>query len=93
MAFLQSVTSLAPSIPITTGHEACVSEPHSHLAVFVQQSKARVGRLDFIQNVELKFVELMSLAFDKSPDDVLQLHIAYRFNAMKVRPSSRVLRP
>ena len=33
--------------------------------------------------MEYKFVELMSCQFDHSPDEVVQQHISYRYNAMK----------
>ncbi|GMI11396.1 hypothetical protein TrLO_g5156 [Triparma laevis f. longispina] len=36
----------------------CIKEPHSHLAVFVMKQDVD-ARLDFIQNMEYKFVELM----------------------------------
>ena len=44
------------------------------------------------QNMEYKFVELMSLQYTRSPEDVVQHQITYRYNAMKVRfsPSKRV---
>lgn len=64
----------------------CIKEPHNHLAVFViQQSPVRTGRLDFIQNMEYKFVELMSCHFEHSQDEVVQQQISYRYNAMKSR--------
>ena len=37
----------------------CIKEPHSHLAVFVIEREG-LARLDFIQNMEYKFVELLS---------------------------------
>lgn len=36
------------------------------------------------QNMEYKFVELMSLQYTRSPEDVVQHQITYRYNAMKV---------
>lgn len=41
--------------------DTCIREPHSHLAVFVMQRGGR-GHLDFIQNMEYKFVELVRAA-------------------------------
>lgn len=35
--------------------------------------------------MEYKFVELMSLQYTRSPEDVVQHQITYRYNAMKVR--------
>ncbi|CAN0024003.1 unnamed protein product, partial [Sphacelaria rigidula] len=60
----------------------CIKEPHSHLAVFVMQHDVN-ARLDFIQNMEYKFVELMSLQYARSPEDTVQYQITYRYNAMK----------
>ncbi|CAM9223061.1 unnamed protein product [Phaeothamnion confervicola] len=62
----------------------CIKEPHAHLAVLVMHHDAS-ARLDFIQNMEYKFVELMSLQFSRSPEDVVQHQITYRYNAMKSR--------
>lgn len=38
----------------------------------------------FEQNMEYKFVELMSLQYTRSPEDIVQHQITYRYNAMKV---------
>mmetsp|Transcript_42657 Transcript_42657/g.114211 ORF Transcript_42657/g.114211 Transcript_42657/m.114211 type:complete len:238 (-) Transcript_42657:5-718(-) len=68
---------------------SCIKEPHSHLAVFVMQHNAeeRAARLDFIQNMEYKFVELMSCQYEHTADEAVQQHISYRYNAMKSRLS------
>jgi len=64
----------------------CIKEPHSHLAVFTLQSTpTKSGRLEFIQNMEYKFVELLSCSFDASSEAVIQQHISFRYNAMKSR--------
>ena len=42
--------------------DRCVKEPHAHLAIFVMM-KDGSARLDFVQNVEYKFVELLSIKF------------------------------
>ena len=63
---------------------SCIKEPHSHLAVFVMQADGH-ARLDFIQNMDYKFVELLSCNFARSPEDVVQHQITYRYNAMKSR--------
>ena len=39
--------------------------------------------LDFIQNMEYKFVELMSCAFERSPEEITQQHISFRYNSIK----------
>lgn len=63
---------------------SCINEPHSNLAVFVMKQNG-CARLDFIQNMEYKFVELMSTDFVRSPEDMVQKLIAYRYNALKSR--------
>lgn len=62
----------------------CIREPHSHLAVYVMQQDT-TARLDFIQNLAHKFIELISLQFARSPEDLVQHHITYRYNALKSR--------
>lgn len=62
----------------------CIKEPQSHLAVFVMKQDVD-GRLDFIQNMEYKFVELMSCHFIRSPEDIVQHQITYRYNAIKCK--------
>lgn len=56
----------------------------SHLAVFVMQRDGQ-ARLDFIQNMSYKFVELLSCNFARSPDELVRQQITYRYNALKVR--------
>eukprot|EP00636_Phaeomonas_parva_P015715 CAMPEP_0118862648 /NCGR_PEP_ID=MMETSP1163-20130328/7776_1 /TAXON_ID=124430 /ORGANISM="Phaeomonas parva, Strain CCMP2877" /LENGTH=171 /DNA_ID=CAMNT_0006796571 /DNA_START=149 /DNA_END=661 /DNA_ORIENTATION=+ len=51
----------------------CIREPHNHLAVFVMQQDG-TARLDFIQNMEYKFVELMSCHFARSSEESVQHH-------------------
>lgn len=41
------------------------------------------ARLDFIQNIEYKFIELLSLEFYNSPDDTVRKQISYRYNSLK----------
>ena len=64
---------------------SCIKEPHTHLAVFTTESEEGGSRLDFIQNMEYKFVELLSLSFDESPEELVRQHITYRYNAVKSR--------
>eukprot|EP01039_Chlorochromonas_danica_P002976 gene2976-3244_t len=65
---------------------ACIKEPHIHLAIFTMYNE-NDARLDFIQNMEYKFVELMYCGFNRSPDEIVQHHITYRYNAMKQKLS------
>lgn len=60
----------------------CIKEPHAHLAVFVIQRDGQ-SRLDFIKNIEFKFVELLSCEFIRSPEDLVKQHVTYRYNSVK----------
>jgi hypothetical protein len=60
----------------------CIKEPHSYLAVFVMQRDGR-ARLDFIQNMEYKFVELLSGDFIASPEETVRQQITFRYNSIK----------
>merc|ERR1719188_2763192 len=62
----------------------CIKEPHSYLAVFVMQRDGR-ARLDFIQNMEYKFVELLSCNFVASSEEQVRQQIAFRYNGVKSR--------
>jgi hypothetical protein len=72
-----------PSV-LTRMLDTCIREPHSHLAVFVMQRGGK-GHLDFIQNMEYKFVELLSCSFVASDDETVRQSIAFRYNAVKSR--------
>jgi len=64
--------------------DQCIREPSSHLAVFVMQRGGR-GHLDFIQNMEYKFVELLSCAFVAADDETVRQSITFRYNSVKSR--------
>ena len=61
---------------------ACIKEPHSFLAVFIMHRDGR-ARLDFIQNIEYKFIELLSLDFVASSEECVRQQITYRYNSVK----------
>uniref|UniRef100_A0A7S3GQY0 Spindle assembly abnormal protein 6 N-terminal domain-containing protein n=1 Tax=Spumella elongata TaxID=89044 RepID=A0A7S3GQY0_9STRA len=63
---------------------SCIKEPHSYLAVFVMQRDGN-ARLDFIQNMEYKFVELLACNFQASPEEVVRQQITFRYNSVKSR--------
>uniref|UniRef100_A0A7R9VLS3 Spindle assembly abnormal protein 6 N-terminal domain-containing protein n=1 Tax=Chlamydomonas euryale TaxID=1486919 RepID=A0A7R9VLS3_9CHLO len=62
----------------------CIREPHINLAVLVMQHTGE-ARLDFIQNMEYKFVELLSCSYFASPEDVVRQQVSYRYNLVKAR--------
>ena len=61
---------------------ACIREPHTHFGIFVLLNE-NDARLDFIQNMEYKYIELMSCNCIQSPSELVQQHITYRYNSMK----------
>mmetsp|Transcript_10428 Transcript_10428/g.26502 ORF Transcript_10428/g.26502 Transcript_10428/m.26502 type:complete len:145 (-) Transcript_10428:224-658(-) len=62
----------------------CIKEPHAFLAVFTMHATGE-ARLDFIQNMEYKFVELLSCRFVTSTEDEVREQITYRYNILKSR--------
>jgi hypothetical protein len=62
----------------------CIKEPHSYLAVFVMQRDGH-ARLDFIQNMDYKFVELLSCDFIASTEEAVRQQITFRYNSVKSR--------
>jgi len=54
----------------------------SFLAVFIMQKDGH-ARLDFIQNMEYKFIELLSCDFISSGEETVRQHITFRYNAVK----------
>jgi hypothetical protein len=42
-----------------------------------------MAKLDFIQNIEYKFIELLSCQFLASSEEIVRTSITYRYNAVK----------
>jgi len=61
---------------------SCIKEPHSFLAVFIM-SRDGTAKLDFIQNIEYKFIELLSTDFMASSEEVVRQSITFRYNSVK----------
>lgn len=56
----------------------------SYFCVFFMQRDGQ-ARLDFIQNMEFKFLELLSVDFMASPEDVIRQNISFRYSLMKAK--------
>mmetsp|Transcript_49778 Transcript_49778/g.41983 ORF Transcript_49778/g.41983 Transcript_49778/m.41983 type:complete len:130 (+) Transcript_49778:152-541(+) len=56
---------------------SCIIEPHQFLSVFIM-SRDGLARLDFIQNMEYKFVELLTLEYMASSEEQVRQQITYR---------------
>ena len=61
---------------------SCIREPQSFLAVFIMRRDGK-AKLDFIQNIEYKFIELLSCEFLASNEETVRTSITYRYNAVK----------
>lgn len=61
---------------------SCIKEPHAFLAVFIM-SRDGTAKLDFIQNIEYKFIELLSTDFMASSEEVVRQSITFRYNSVK----------
>eukprot|EP00823_Brevimastigomonas_motovehiculus_P002248 TRINITY_DN1407_c0_g2_i1.p1 TRINITY_DN1407_c0_g2~~TRINITY_DN1407_c0_g2_i1.p1 ORF type:complete len:296 (+),score=91.55 TRINITY_DN1407_c0_g2_i1:31-888(+) len=59
-----------------------IKEPLSYLSLLYLLENG-TGRLDVVQNLDFKFVELLSLFFTQSPPEVVRQQIQYRFHALK----------
>lgn len=64
----------------------CIKEPHSFLAVFIMNRDGS-AKLDFIQNMEYKFIELLSAEFMASNEETVRQSITYRYNTSKSKLS------
>lgn len=64
---------------------ACIREPHVHLSIFTMVGPGDIATLEFIQNMEYKFVELMTCSFERASEEVVQHQITYRYNTVKQR--------
>jgi len=44
-----------------------------------------IGRLDFIENMEYKFIEIVTLDFIANPEDLVKQNVIYRYNILKAK--------
>ncbi|KAL3137648.1 hypothetical protein ABBQ38_004924 [Trebouxia sp. C0009 RCD-2024] len=63
---------------------SCIQTPQTHIAVLLMESSG-AARLDFIQNMEYKFVELLSCQLQVSNEEYIKQQVTYRYNAVKSR--------
>lgn len=62
----------------------CYKEPQTYFAVFFMNKEGK-GLLNFIQNLEYKFMELLEVDFIASSEDVIRENITFRYNANKAK--------
>lgn len=64
----------------------CIREPQTFLAVLLIGQDGSAN-LEFIQNMEYKFIDLLVLPFRESAEGLVRQHITYRYNAIRSRLS------
>jgi len=63
---------------------SCQKEPQNYFAVFFMQRDGQ-AKLDFIQNMEYKFLELLSIDFIAAPEEIIRQNISYRYTLLKTK--------
>ena len=43
------------------------------------------ARLDFIENMEYKFLEMLTIDFIASPEDIIRQNVTFRYNVLKAK--------
>lgn len=43
------------------------------------------AKLDFIENLEYKFLEMLSLEFISAPEEIVRGNVSFRYNLMKAK--------
>lgn len=66
---------------------SCIREPNMYFGVFSMSPSLREAKIEFIQNVEYKYISLMNCDFFRASEEIVQSQITYRYNAMKQRLS------
>ncbi|ESS28532.1 hypothetical protein TGDOM2_301420 [Toxoplasma gondii GAB2-2007-GAL-DOM2] len=61
---------------------SCIKEPHCFLAVLIMHTNGK-ARLDFIQSMEYKFIELLCLDCVQSTEEFTRRDMTFRYNALK----------
>eukprot|EP00767_Chilomastix_cuspidata_P003394 gnl/Chilomastix_cuspidata/3514.p2 GENE.gnl/Chilomastix_cuspidata/3514~~gnl/Chilomastix_cuspidata/3514.p2 ORF type:complete len:216 (-),score=69.83 gnl/Chilomastix_cuspidata/3514:1318-1965(-) len=62
----------------------CIETPEDFLAVLFI-SEAGASRFEFIHNIGYKYIEVLSLRFDRSEESVVRAHILHKYSALKQR--------
>lgn len=62
----------------------CIEGPHEYSALLSLQRNFQ-ARLDIIQNMEYKVVDLLSIRFGAAPEDLVKHHVVFRYNSLKHR--------
>lgn len=63
---------------------SCIREPKTFLVILALFADGK-AKMELIQNMDFKYVELMSLPCKQSEDEMVQRQITFRYNSMKQR--------
>lgn len=62
----------------------CQKAPQEFMGIFFMEREGG-ARLDFIQNMEYKFLELLSVDFVAAGEETIRQNITFRYNTLKAR--------
>ncbi|VWU50960.1 SAS6-like protein, putative [Hepatocystis sp. ex Piliocolobus tephrosceles] len=65
---------------------SCVKEPQGFLAIFTKKING-MGQLNFVKNMQYKFIDLLVCDFIESNEDTIKESITYRYNVSKSKNS------
>ena len=63
--------------------ENCLNLPDIYIGTFTIQKDDGISKLQFVKGSDFKFLELLLLEFNKSPDEIIQKDMLYRFSYLK----------
>jgi len=62
----------------------CLTEPQAYLGILtVSAGEDKKAKLEFFQNTEFRIIDLFTIDFDETPEDIVRQHITFRINSMK----------
>ena len=64
--------------------EDCIKLPKSFMAIFYPK-KGNTASMEFIENLEHKFGNLLTTEFEKSDDEIVRKEISFRYSTMRAR--------
>ncbi|RHW68736.1 hypothetical protein DPX39_100086300 [Trypanosoma brucei equiperdum] len=62
----------------------CIKEPQRFLMVYVVGADG-TAKMEFVENLEYKIINVLSLPFRASPEEVVREQIGYRYSAVRAR--------
>merc|ERR1712227_226253 len=63
---------------------SCINDPSQFLCVRTVE-KNGTNRIDFVQNLDYKFIELLSIDFFQAPESIVDKSITFRYNSLRTK--------